>query len=290
MNDREASLFAPAGYGRTLGASLVGLAYACPVIWMVLTAFKTRPDALASPPKLLFTPTFEHFWSIFHRVSADGSQVFKTGFERNLFNSAFICTVSVALALILGAFAAYGLARLPLRGRGYYMFYILTMRMMPPLALIVPLYFLFRVAGIGGSYVGIILVYVAYNLPFAIWMLRSFLDELHRPIEDAARLDGTSELNILRKICLPQIRSGLAATAIIAFVFTWNDFLFSVLLTGQDTRTVPVAMTRVMGADAGVDWGVFAAIGTIYLVPILLVAYILQDQLLRGATFGTVPR
>jgi multiple sugar transport system permease protein len=290
MSKGDASPFAPAGLGRTLGAGSIGLLYACPVIWMVLTAFKTRPDALASPPKLFFVPTLEHFWSVFHRMSADGTQVFSTGFERNLLNSVVVCSVSVALALLLGLLAAYGFARLPLRGHTYYLFYVLAVRMMPPLALIVPLYFLFRVVGIGGSYLAIILVYTAFNLPFTIWMLYSFLQELHRPIEDAARLDGTSELGILRKICLPQIQSGIAATAIIAFVFTWNDFLFSVLLTGENTRTVPVAMTRVMGADAGVDWGVFAAIGTIYLVPILVIAYVLQDQLLRGATFGTVSR
>jgi multiple sugar transport system permease protein len=121
-------------------------------------------------------------------------------------------------------------------------------------------------------------------------MLRSFLDELHQPIEEAARLDGSSELKILWRICLPQMQAGIAATAIIAFVFTWNDFLFSLLLTSVDTRTVPVAMTRVVGADVGVDWGVFAAIGTIYLLPVLLIAFFLQSQLLRGATFGTVPR
>jgi multiple sugar transport system permease protein len=285
---RDDSPFEPAGFRRTVAAGLVGLVYVCPVIWMILTAFKTRPDVLAS--KLFFTPTLEHFWSVFHRVSADGTQVFSTGFERDLFNSVFICGTSVTLALGIGLFAAYGFARLPVRGRHYYMFYILAVRMMPPLALIVPLYFVFRVTGLGGSYVAIILVYTAFNLPFAIWMLYSFLDELHRPIEDAARLDGTSDLNILRKICLPQIKAGVAATAIIAFVFTWNDFLFGLLLTGQDTRTVPVAITRVMGTDASVDWGVFAAIGTIYLLPILVIAYFLQDQLLRGATFGTVPR
>ena len=143
---------------------------------------------------------------------------------------------------------------------------------------------------LGGSYTVIILVYTAFNLPFAIWMLRSFINELHEPIEEAARLDGSSELTILRRICLPQMGAGVAATAIIAFVFTWNDFLFSLLLTSVDTRTVPVAMTRVVGADVGVDWGVFAAIGTIYLLPVLLVAFFLQGQLLRGATFGTVPR
>ncbi len=279
-----------AGLGRTIAAAAVGLVYFFPVIWMILAAFKTRADALATPPKLFFTPTLEHFWASFHRLSADGARVIDTGLERNFANSLFVSLVSVGLALALGALAAYGFARLRLVGRDYYMFYILVLRMVPPITAIVPLYFLFRITGLGGTYVAIILVYTAFNLPFAIWMLRSFIDELHRPIEEAARLDGSSELTILWRICLPQMRAGIAATAIIAFVFTWNDFLFSLLLTSVDTRTVPVAMTRVVGADVGVDWGVFAAIGTIYLLPVLLIAFFLQGQLLRGATFGTVPR
>jgi len=279
-----------AGFGRTLVAAVVGLIYFFPVIWMILAAFKTRADALATPPKLFFTPTLEHFWASFHRVSADGARVMDTGLLGNFANSLFISFVSVGLALALGALAAYGFARLRVAGRDQFMFYILVLRMVPPITAIIPLYFLFRVTGLGGGYVAIILVYTAFNLPFAIWMLKSFIDELHLPIEEAARLDGSSELKILWGICLPQMRAGLAATAIFAFVFTWNDFLFSLLLTSVTTRTVPVAMTRVVGADVGVDWGVFAAIGTIYLLPVLLIAFFLQGQLLRGATFGTVPR
>jgi multiple sugar transport system permease protein len=280
----------PADWKRTTVATLVGLVYFFPVIWMILAAFKTRQDALATPPKLFFTPTLEHFWASFHRVSADGQRVVDSGLARNFANSICISLISVALALLLGAIAAYGFARLRMAGRDYYMFYILVLRMVPPITAIVPLYFLFRVTGLGGGYVAIIAVYTAFNLPFAIWMLKSFIDELHRPIEEAARLDGSSHLKILLRICLPQMRAGFAATAIIAFIFTWNDFLFSLLLTSVDTRTVPVAMTRVVGADVGVDWGVFAAIGTIYLLPVLLIAFFLQGQLLRGVTFGTVPR
>jgi multiple sugar transport system permease protein len=280
----------PAGLARALSAALVGVFYFFPVVWMILAAFKTRQDALATPPKLFFTPTLEHFWASFHRLSADGSQVFDTGLERNFANSIFISLVSVSLALALGSLAAYGFARLRVVGRDYLMFYILVLRMVPPITAIVPLYFLFRVSGLGGSYIAIIAVYTAFNIPFAIWMLKSFFDELHRPIEEAARLDGSSDWKILWRICLPQMRAGFAATAIIAFVFTWNDFLFSLMLTSFTTRTVPVAMTRVVGADVGVDWGVFAAIGTIYLMPVLLIAFFLQGQLLRGVTFGTVPR
>jgi multiple sugar transport system permease protein len=291
MKERELdTLGNTAGWGRTLVAASVGLVYFFPVVWMILAAFKTRADALATPPKLFFTPTLEHFWASLHRVSADGARVMSTGLEGNFANSLVISSISVGLALMLGALAAYGFARLRVEGRDYFMFYILVVRMAPPITAIIPLYFLFRVTGLGGGYIAIILVYTAFNLPFAIWMLKSFIDELHLPIEEAARLDGASELKILWGICLPQMRAGLAATAIIAFVFTWNDFLFSLLLTSVTTRTVPVAMTRVVGADVGVDWGVFAAIGTIYLLPVLLIAFFLQSQLLRGATFGTVPR
>jgi multiple sugar transport system permease protein len=196
----------------------------------------------------------------------------------------------VLLALAVGLLAAYGFARMPVRGTHWLMFYTLAMRMIPPLTTIIPLYVIFSKLGMGGTYPEIILVYTAFNLPFAIWMLRSFLVELPRAAEEAAWLDGTSRLRILWRICLPQLRGGIAATAIIAFVFTWNDFLFSQILTGQSTRTIPIAMLRVLGADFGTDWGLFAAAGAIYLAPVLLVAFFLQNQLLRGATFGTVTR
>jgi multiple sugar transport system permease protein len=289
-NDDTHPLFRPATWRRTAGSAAVGLLYFIPVIWMLLAGIKTRQDALAVPPKLLFSPTFEHYRSLFTGVTADGKQVFPNGFALYIFNSLFIATTSVLLALALGVLAAYGFARLPIRGSHYLLFYTLVMRMIPPLTTIIPLYVIFSRIGLGGSYLGIILVYTAFNLPFAIWMLRSFIVELPRAAEEAAWLDGTPRLAILWRICLPQMRGGLAATAIIAFVFTWNDFLFSQMLTGVDTRTIPIAMLRVMGADFGTDWGLFAAAGTIYLAPVLLVAFFLQNQLLRGVTFGTVPR
>ncbi len=283
-------LFPPAGWRRTIWSTLVGLIYVSPVLWMLLTAIKTRPDALATPPKLFFTPTLEHFHALFSGFTAGGQQVFPTGFQYYILNSIVICTISVLAALALGLFAAYGVARLDVPGARWLMFYTLVLRMMPPLATIIPLYVVFSRIGLGGSYIEIILVYTAFNLPFAIWMLRSFLLELPRAAEEAARLDGSSRPMILWRICLPQLRGGLAATAILSFVFTWNDFLFSQMLTGQDTRTIPVAMLRVLGADFGTDWGIFAAAGAIYLAPVVLVAFFLQNQLLRGATFGTVTR
>ena len=287
--DGNHPLFRPAGWGRTCGSAAWGLVYFVPVLWMLLAAFKSRPDTLAVPPKLIFTPTFEHFVSLFTGMEND-RQVFPDGFQLYIFNSLFIAAVSVSLALAVGLLAAYAFARMRLPGRSYLLFYTLAMRMIPPLTTIIPLYVIFSKIGLGGSYTGLIAVYTAFNLPFAIWMLRSFIIELPREAEEAAWLDGTSQTAILWRIVLPQLRAGLAATAIIALVFTWNDFLFSQMLSGVDSRTIPVAMLRVLGADFGTDWGLFAAAGTIYLAPVLLVAFFLQNQLLRGATFGTVPR
>lgn len=270
--------------------ALLGLLYVSPVIWMLLAAFKSRPDALATPPKLFFTPTLEHFRSLFTGVTVDGTRLFATGFERYVVNSVAIAMVSVALSLLLGGLAAYGFSRRAPRGGFYLLFHILVLRMMPPLVTIIPLYVIFSRIGLGGSYVGIVLVYTAFNLPFAIWMLKSFFDELPLASEEAARLDGSTLWRILWRVCLPQMGGGIAATAVIALVFTWNDFLFAQMLTGADTRTLPVAMLRVMGADVGTDWGVFAAIGTITLIPVLAVTFFLQEQLLRGVTFGTLRR
>ena len=135
-DEGNAAMRRPGGLGRTLVATLIGLVYFFPVIWMILAAFKTRVDALATPPKLFFTPTLEHFWASFHRLSADGAQIFDTGLDRNFANSLFISLVSVGLALALGGLAAYGFARLRLVGRGYFMFYILVLRMVPPITAI----------------------------------------------------------------------------------------------------------------------------------------------------------
>ena len=128
------------------------------------------------------------------------------------------------------------------------------------------------------------------DIPFSVWMIKSFFDELNREVEDAARMDGSSEARVFFKICLPQVTAGLAATFVFGLILTWNEFLFALLLTGVETRTVPVAMARTLGGEIGVDYGLLAAIVTLFLIPIIVVTFMLQNQLLRGVTFGTVRR
>jgi multiple sugar transport system permease protein len=162
--------------------------------------------------------------------------------------------------------------------------------MLPPIIVIIPIFLMFRVTGMSGTYIGIILLYTAFNLPFSIWMMKSFFDELSPDVEDAARIDGSSERRVFFKICLPQVKAGLAATAVFGLILTWNEFLFALLLTGVETRTVPVAMAQTIGGDIGVRWGLLAAIETLFLIPVFVVTFALQKHLLRGVTFGTIKR
>ncbi len=275
-----------AGWGRTACCAVVGFVYFLPVLWIVLTAFKSPRDILTST--LVFTPTLENFANVFARVHYEGGERLETGFDLYFLNSVVISGASVGLALILGTAAAYGFSRWPLRGNDSYLLAILTARMLPPIVLIIPLFVLFRVTGLAGSYLGIILLYTAFNLPFAIWMMKSFFDEVPRETEDAARTEGSSEWRVFFRICLPQVKAGIAATATLGLILTWNEFLMALLLTGPETRTVPVGMGGSLGTGIGVDWGRLAAIETLFLIPVVLVTFVLQNQLLRGVTFGTI--
>jgi len=279
-----------AGWKRMLFSLVVSLIYFFPVLWIIMTAFKTHNDALAIPPKFFFTPTLENFSNVFSRAYQRGGEPVDTHFDLFFFNSIFIAGTSVILALILGTMAAYGFSRWPLKGNATYLFIILTTRMLPPIIVIIPIFLMFRVAGLSGSYIGIILLYGAFNLPFTIWMMKSFFDEIPLEVEDAARMDGSSEWKVFFRICLPQVKAGIAATAVFGLILTWNEFLFSLLLTGFETRTVPVAMAQTIGGDIGVRWGLLAAIETLFLIPVVIVTFLLQNQLLRGVTFGTIKR
>jgi multiple sugar transport system permease protein len=201
-----------------------------------------------------------------------------------------VAGLSVVIAVVVGTVAAYGFSRFPLRGNDTYLFIILTTRMMPAIVVIIPIFQMFRVTNLAGTYTGVILLYTAFNLPFTIWMMKSFFDELSLDVEDAARMDGSSEIRIFFKICLPQVLAGIAATAVFGLILTWNEFLFALLLTGLETRTIPVAMAQTMGGDIGVRWGLLAAIETLFLIPVIVVVFVLQNHLLRGVTFGTIKR
>jgi multiple sugar transport system permease protein len=301
---RKASGVGEAGWGRTLFVAVVAFIYFLPVLFIIFTALKPQALALSVPPTLsptsffglipdqyVFSPTFENFGSVFSRSMTPGGAPEPTGFDRYFFNSIVIATASVLLALVIGTLAAFGFSRYPLKGNDTYLFIILTTRMLPAIVVIIPVILMFRVVGLSGSYTGIILLYTAFNLAFTIWMMKSFFDELSLDVEDAARIDGSSDMKVFFKICLPQVVAGLAATFVFGLILTWNEFLFALLLSGPDTRTVPVAMNQAVSSGGrGTDWTLLAAIETLFLIPVFLVTFFLQNHLLRGVTFGTVKR
>lgn len=301
---RKASGVTEAGWGHTLFVAVISFIYFLPVLFIIFTAIKPQDLALSVPPTIsptslfglipeqyVFTPTLENFGSVFSRVMTPGGAPEPTGFDRFFFNSIFISSVSVLLALVIGTFAAYGFSRYPLKGNDTYLFIILTTRMLPAIVIIIPVILMFRVTGLSGSYLGITLLYTAFNLAFTIWMMKSFFDELSTDVEDAARIDGSSETRVFYKICLPQVAAGLAATFVFGLILTWNEFLFALLLSNADTRTIPVAMNQAVSSGGrGTDWTLLASIETLFLIPVFLVTFFLQDHLLRGVTFGTVKR
>ena len=301
---RKASGVGEAGWGHTLFAAAVSFIYFLPVLMIIFTAFKPASQALSVPPTLspislfglipdqfVFSPTFENFGQVFSRAMTVGGVPEATGFDRFFFNSFYISSVSVLVALVIGTLAAYGFSRYPLKGNDTYLFIILTTRMLPAIVVIIPVILMFRTVGLSGSYLGIIMLYTAFNLAFTIWMMKSFFDELSYDVEDAARIDGSSEIRVFMKICLPQVVAGLAATFVFGLILTWNEFLFALLLTGVDTRTVPVAMNQAVSSGGrGTDWTLLASIETLFLIPVFLVTFFLQNHLLRGVTFGTVKR
>src|SRR5215475_5161698 len=232
---RRRSGVGEAGWGHALIVALVSFIYFLPVLFIIFTAIKPQELALSVPPTLsptslfglipdqfVFAPTLENFGSVFSRVMTPGGQPESTGFDLYFFNSIVIASVSVLLALVIGTLAAYGFSRYPLKGNDTYLFIILTTRMRPPIVVIIPIFIMFREAGLSGTYLGIVLLYTAFNLPFTIWMMKSFFDELSREVEDAARMDGSSEAKVFFKICLPQVIPGLAATAVFGLILTWN--------------------------------------------------------------------
>ena len=301
---RKASGVTEAGWGHTLLVAIISFIYFLPVLFIIFTAIKPQHLALSVPPTIsptslfglipdayVFTPTLENFGSVFSRVMTPGGSPEATGFDRFFFNSIFISSISVLLALVIGTFAAYGFSRYPLKGNDTYLFIILTTRMLPAIVIVIPVILMFRVTGLSGSYLGITLLYTAFNLAFTIWMMKSFFDELSTDVEDAARIDGSSETKVFLKICLPQVVAGLAATFVFGLILTWNEFLFALLLSNADTRTVPVAMNQAVSSGGrGTDWTLLASIETLFLIPVFLVTFFLQDHLLRGVTFGTVKK
>ncbi len=266
---------------RRLGLGLFAVWTLFPIYWLIITALKGSEELRSYPPSFVpGDPTLEQF-----------SKVFETGFMGDyLRNSIFIVTISVTVAMVTGCFAAYALTRgkLP-RGVGAAASGgTLGVRMLPPIVLIVPVYLMVLKVGLTDSYLGLALVIAAFNLPIVIWMMRSFLQDIPADIEEAALTDGASRFRALRTVVLPVVAPGLAATAIITGILTYNEFVYGLVLTSTpDTQPVTVGIATFLG-KIQTDYGGLAAAGVVAVVPVLIFALIVQRYLIRGLTAGSV--
>jgi sorbitol/mannitol transport system permease protein len=254
----------------------VGLLFFFPVARMFLTGFKQEAQASTDPPTFLFTPTLEQFRAIFDR-----------DFLPYLFNSATAAVFSTALVLVLATPAAYALSIRPVGKWRDMLFFFISTRMFPAVASIVPLYIIARNLGMLDNISMLSLVYTAMNLPIAVWMLRSFLLELPKEVLEAARVDGANVRIEITRIVLPMITPGLAATALICFIFAWNEFFFAVSLTATQAATVPVFLVGFITSE-GLFWARLSAASTLAALPVILAGWVAQKQLVRGLSLGAV--
>lgn len=248
-----------------------------PIFWIFLASIKTKVQLFTKTPLLLFTPTYRNYVGLFTELQ----------FGRWLLNSFIMATGSAIVATLTGAMAGYAFARFKFKGNVGLANFILSLRILPPVASAVPIFILFRFLGLIDTHMGLTLVYIAFNLPLAIWMMMGFFEELPRTFEESALIDGCSGSQAFYHIVLPLIRSGLVATFVICFMFAWNELLYAVFLAGGNTYTVTVAMTRFVTIKR-VDWGGLTAAGLTAVLPVFAVAFSVQRYLVRGLTFGAV--
>jgi multiple sugar transport system permease protein len=297
---------------RLILAILVAAVMLIPVIWMAMTAVKSRPDATASPPKVIFEPSWDGFVGLFtNRTQLSAGALAKeqertdlsfwekqalargmriigpSKFVNQIQNSLIIAVLSTLLAVTLGLLSAYAFSRYNIPGKGDWLFFILSTRMLPPVVVTIPIFLMYRAVGLYDTHIGMILLYTVFNLSFSVWLLKGFIDEIPIEYEEAALVDGYSRLQAFRKIVLPQSVTGIAATAVFCLIFAWNEYAFALMLTSEKARTAPPAIPANLGVG-GIEWHVIAAGSLLFLIPVVIVTFALRKYLLRGVTFGAI--
>jgi multiple sugar transport system permease protein len=258
-----------------------------PVLWMLETSLKEGRDVYAVPAKLLgFHVTFDHYKDVFVQRGGSGASELATNFK----NSVFVAGLSTLLATMLGVPAAWAYSRFTLKAKKDQLFFILSTRFMPPVVVVIPIFLMYRDLNLIDTKLGLILIYAAFNLPFTIWMMKGFVDEVPAEYEDAAMLDGYSRLEAFQRFTLPLLIPGIAATVVFALIFSWNEFVFAVFLTSSESaRTAPPAIAGLIGGTT-IDWGLVAASAMVFAAPVLLFALLVRRHLVAGVTLGAVRR
>ena len=248
-----------------------------PYVWIVLTSFKTRIDALADTPVWIFSPTFDHYPKIF----------IEKGYLPLAWNSAIVAFSTTALSLVVGTPAAYVFARHRFKAREDLFFFFLTTRMAPPIAIVVPMFLLFTELGITDQLIAVIMAHTSFNLSLVVWMMRGFFADIPPEVDEAAQMDGLSRAGTFLRVLVPMAAPGMAASAILCFILSWNEFLYAFILVAFEGRTLTVGIPGLM-TPHGTLWGQVAAVAVIATLPIIAFTMLVQRHLVRGLTFGAV--
>ncbi|MGA5303223.1 carbohydrate ABC transporter permease [Nucisporomicrobium flavum] len=249
-----------------------------PLLWMLLTAFKPDTAIRTSHPTISFTPTLDNFRNLFLGGNRVGAY---------LVNSLVVTGVSTVIAVVLGCLAGYGLTHWASRYKRDVAFWVLSTRMAPIAAVLVPLFVMFRGAGLVNTIPGLVLAHLSFNLPFAIWLMSAFFARIPESVEEAALLDGCTKWRRFRTVSLPMARAGIVTTAVLCMVFSWNDYAFSSALSGPDTATLPQAAGALV-TQSGIDWGLLSALAVVVAVPMLIAGLAVRRHLVSGLSLGAV--
>jgi multiple sugar transport system permease protein len=300
---------------RAILVIIISIIILIPIFVMLNTAFKTRPEVVSVPPKVLYTPTLEGFvlllteravappstleqlqaaaaageLSLFERIALDSGQVI-TGpsqYVTRLKNSVIIAGTSTLASVILAVFAGYAFSRYEVKGKNDLLFFILSTRFLPAVVVTVPLFLMYTQLNLHDTHLGLILLYTVFNLSLAVWLMKGFFDEIPTEYEEAALVDGYTRLQAFFRIVLPQAVTGVAATTVFCLIFAWNEYAFALMLTSQNARTAPPSIASMLGRG-GIEWTAIAVGSLGFLIPVVVVVFLLRNYLLRGVTFGAV--
>jgi multiple sugar transport system permease protein len=249
-----------------------------PVLWGLLTSFKTERDVLAYPPVWIFEPTLANYREVLFGTSS---------ILPNLVSSIVVATLSTLLTMLFAVPAAYAIARLRYPGKKSTGFYVLATQMLPPVGLIIPYYLVLQKVGLLDSYSGLTVIYLTFSLPFAVWLMVSYFEDVPYEMEEAALLDRAGRLRTLWYVILPQVRGGIAVTTVFVFLNAWNEFLFAVVLGGNRVRPVTVAMFNFISVEQ-TQWARLAAAAMLAMAPVIVIGLAAQRHIVKGLTVGAV--
>ena len=259
-----------------------------PLFWLLLSSFKTRVDLFATPPKFFFTPTIGAYQRLFVTTFKSG-ETSETNFLLCMVNSFIEAGIGTLLAVVLGTMAGYANSRFDYAGKKDFMFFVLSTRMLPPVAVIVPLYILYARVGLADTRLGMILLYTMMGLGLSTWIMKGFFDGIPTAVEEAAFVNGYTRFQVFLKVLVPMVKGGIAATAGFCFIFAWNEFTFASIVSTRYAITLPPRIAAALGPE-GLDWGMVAAAGYILILPVLILFILIRKHILMGMTFGVLGR